>query len=376
MVLADIAAGQWGLVTTPQARAAGFSRMQLSRLNRAGLLTRLSHGVYALRGSMGEENLDLAAAWLSLEPARLAHERLADLRDGPVVSHASAASLHGLGDLDADRHEFTTATRKQTRRPDVRLHRGDLDENGVTRRGGLPVTTPARTIADLLADNHDTGHVAGVLADAVRTHQIELDDLAARVGPHAARLGFPRGDGQALVRHLLELGGAAEQADADRLAAAARAHHLTVGELVQVDQLKPMVETIAALEEWLAPQRQQLAEIAAVLSRTSVMTPGQEELQRIAASLDRLVPPVPDSAVVALGEAIVRTTPAMTTQNDQALKQVAALIAPQIEQQTAALRRAIAPAVTAALEAALDETPRRSSTRSEPTAERNTEQGS
>jgi hypothetical protein len=53
----------------------------------------------------------------------------------------------------------------------------------------------------------------------------------------------------------------------------------------------------------------------------------------------------------------------MTTQNHQALKQVAALIGPQIEQQ-AALRRAIAPAVTAALEAALDETPQRSSTRS------------
>ncbi|MDN5929989.1 MAG: hypothetical protein L0I24_02785 [Pseudonocardia sp.] len=266
--------------------------MQLSRLTDAGALTRLAHGVYALRGSMGEENLDLAAAWLGLDPGRLAHERLTDLASGAVVSHASAAALHGLGDMAADRHEFTLAARKQSRRSDVRLHRAVIDRGDITRRDGLPVTTPARTIADLLADRHDGGHVAGVLADAVRAHLVDLDDLVVRVAPYAARYGLPRRDGRALLRHLLDLGGVAELAEADQYAEIARTHNLTVGELVglaerpqyeemltavaalavtQNAQLQPAVrDALAAADKWLAPTRDQLAAVLASLPKTPV----------------------------------------------------------------------------------------------------------
>lgn len=64
-------------------------------------------------------------AWPALDPGRRATDRTRDLSPA-LVSHRSAASLHRLGDLDADVHEFTTADRKQSRRPDVRLHRGYL----------------------------------------------------------------------------------------------------------------------------------------------------------------------------------------------------------------------------------------------------------
>ncbi|MFR9806486.1 type IV toxin-antitoxin system AbiEi family antitoxin domain-containing protein [Pseudonocardia sp. RS010] len=248
LTLADVAAGQWGLVTTSQAVAAGLSRVQISRLCKAGVLMRLTHGVYALRGAMGAENIELLAAWLALDPGRLASDRLGDGPDGPVVSHASAAALYDLGDLDADRHEFTTPGRKQTRREDLRLHRGSLAPSEITLHRGLPVTTPLRTVVDLLADGHDGGHIAGVLADALRMRMLNRHELAERIGPYATRFGLPRGDGQALLRHLEELGGVTEQVDADEVADVARAARVPVSSVLaalgeaRVASIQPLLE--------------------------------------------------------------------------------------------------------------------------------------
>lgn len=247
-VVGDIAADQWGLVTTPQAIAAGLSRVQLTRLSAAGALTRLSHGVYATRGAESSEHLELYAAWLALAPSRLATDRLrADPADADaVVSHASAAALFGLGDLDADRHEFTLPSRKQSRRPELRLHRGVLPPEDVTIYRGLPVATPTRTVVDLTADGHDGDHVAGVLADAVRTHHVSLSTLAERLAPFAARFGCAPRDGAGLLRHLLDLGGVSEQVDADVLADVARASRVPVTALMGVLAQSALSEKIAA----------------------------------------------------------------------------------------------------------------------------------
>jgi predicted transcriptional regulator of viral defense system len=204
LVVADLAAAQWGLLTSTQAAQRGVSRLQLSRLAAAGLLDRVAHGVYRLRGAGEDVHADLRAAWLSLDPARTAEQRLADPTGDVVVSHASAAALHGLGDINADQHELTAPVRRQTQRNDLRLHRGRLDRDDVTIVDGLPVTTPARTVVDLLADKHDTDHVATVLAEAVRAGTVDLDTLPARLAPYAARHGHRPGDGEALLAALLE----------------------------------------------------------------------------------------------------------------------------------------------------------------------------
>lgn len=318
VLLADLAADQWGLMTSAQAVAAGVGRMQLSRMDDAGLLSRVTHGVYALRGSLGEKHLELAAAWLGLDPARPARERLVDPVGGAVVSHASAAVLHGLGDLDADRHEFTLSRRKQTRRSDVRLHRGTLDAGEVTRVDGLPVTTPVRTIADLLADGHDGGHVAGVLADAVRGRRVDLRNLAVRVGPYAARYGLGRGDGEGFVAHLLELGGATAQADADRLVDLARAHRVTIGDLVTISD-----------PAWV----DQVARIAAAVLAKATVQPSE----------------VSDAAAVTLRAVVTPMEEVRSVQNAEVLRQVGAAVSAQI----ATINRAIAPVASAAIAAAL-----------------------
>ncbi|HEX3784616.1 MAG TPA: type IV toxin-antitoxin system AbiEi family antitoxin domain-containing protein [Pseudonocardiaceae bacterium] len=230
VTLAELTAGQWGLCTAPQAQDAGISRMQLTRLTQAGVLQRLAHGVYALHGAGTDDRLELRAAWLGLDPARTANDRLGDGPAGTVVSHSSAADLYGFGDLDADHHEFTVPKRQQTRRRDIRLHRGVLPDNDVTVLNGLPVTKPERTVVDLLKAGHDGEHVAGVLADAVRTRSIDVGQLGARLAPFAARFDFAVNDGQGLLDHLLELGGAADQVLADDLVQLARAGNSSLAE--------------------------------------------------------------------------------------------------------------------------------------------------
>lgn len=232
VALADLAATQWGLVTTSQAQAAGVSRTHLNRLAAAGVLVRPAHGVYAMRTSAGDDLLGLRCAWLTLDPSRLAADRLADAAQGGVVSHESAAHLYGYGDLLADLHEFTVPARKQTRRTEVRLHRGELADGDVTVHRGLPVTTPGRTVVDLLTTHHDGEHVADVLAAAVRAHQIDLDELAPRLAPFAARFALPRRDGSVVLSHLLQLGGVAEEVDAATLAATAHAASLSINEYI------------------------------------------------------------------------------------------------------------------------------------------------
>ena len=123
------------------------------------------------------------------------------------MSHRSAAALYGIGHLHADRHEFTLAQRKQSRRRDVRLHRRPLAEGEWIHLRGLPSTRPARIASDLLYDHEDPGAVAQVIADAIGPVFDYPGAFAASVAPHAGRFGLRRDDGLALLRWLLELVG-------------------------------------------------------------------------------------------------------------------------------------------------------------------------
>jgi len=200
--LADVAASQWGMVTTAQARAVGFTPQQVAALCRAGTVQRLRHGVYRLAGVAEDRWMGLRAAWLALDPTMMVVDRLA--QEAPeVVSHRSAALLHGVGDLDADVWEFTVANRRQSRRRDTRFHVGELGRGDWTVVGGLPVTTVLVTIGDLAAARIDGGHLAGVVRDAVVTCHLDVGAVAAVLRPYAHHYGAPLGDGVQLVEEFL-----------------------------------------------------------------------------------------------------------------------------------------------------------------------------
>lgn len=201
-IVGDHAADQWGMVTTAQAVAAGVDRTTLVRLVDAGLLESPARGVYVVPAA-SPTHVDERAAWLRLEPRRAAWRRRPLDDDGGVLSHRSAAKIHGLGDLITEGVDITVPRRRTTRDPHVRLRRGTLTGDEVTVIDGLPVTTVERTVLDLLADHVDGGHVGDMIADALRRNAVDLDMLSAQAGTYAAKYGIRGRDGRALLTNLL-----------------------------------------------------------------------------------------------------------------------------------------------------------------------------
>jgi hypothetical protein len=197
-----IAEEQWGLITKQQIEATGLAWTTLMRRLDRGSMERVAHGVYRIRGGGQCDHLELRAAWLQLEPKVPAWERTP--AQG-VVSHRSAAMLYGIGHFPADTHEFTLPVRRQTRRKDIRLHRGDVDDCASLQ--GLPLTRPSRIAADLLAAREDPGGVAQLIVDALRPSLEHPRSVASAIAPYAAAHGMRRGDGTGLLGWLLQLSG-------------------------------------------------------------------------------------------------------------------------------------------------------------------------
>lgn len=91
--------------------------------------------------SDGRHRLQIAAA-------------VAEMRDGPaVVSHASAAVLHGLTlyrHVPDAVHVTVAASTRMSRTAPVRRHHDGLDEADVVSRDGVAVTSLHRTVLDVL----------------------------------------------------------------------------------------------------------------------------------------------------------------------------------------------------------------------------------
>jgi hypothetical protein len=239
--VSELASRQWGLLTTSQAEVEGITRLQLARLADAGVIERLDRGIYAVPAAI-DERTPLRVAWLSLDSSTLAEERLADPISSGVLSHTAAASLHRLGDLLDDVPEITLPDRKQSRRG-IRLHRGVLDSRDVTIVDGLPVTTPARTVADLLRDGHDPSHVAEIAGDALRRDLTSRPEMAETLEPLARRNG--QTDGAALLEHLLDLVGLSSEALVAHLAASDLGKALVAAG--QLNAIKNMMEMVSEL---------------------------------------------------------------------------------------------------------------------------------
>ena len=241
--LAEISASQWGMVTSAQAAVRGVSRLDLSRLTKAGDLLRLAHGIYKDAGAPTGAHMDVRAAWLSSDPRRPASDRLGDGHHGVVVSGQTAAWLHDIGDLRSNHTELTTPVRRQTQRADLHYRRRILPEEDVTIRDGLPVTTPERTIADLVEDRTDLSIVADALRDASLKSTLDLETLADRVAPLAERNGYRKGDGVALVEQLLVIAGIDQETLATQIASLDGIGSLVIRKYLAAI---PLIETMLA----------------------------------------------------------------------------------------------------------------------------------
>lgn len=163
---------QYGLITLQQAEDCGVSAFALGRMVRAGRLERPHPGVYRIAGVPRTPDQALLAAVLAARG---------------VASHRAAARLWGLGDWGEV--ELTVERPRHPRLVGAIVHRSmDLDWKYVTRRRGVVVTNPMRTLVDLGAvDEVKDHHVADALERALLTRvtsivAIErvLDDVARR----------------------------------------------------------------------------------------------------------------------------------------------------------------------------------------------------
>lgn len=126
-----------------------------------------------------------------------------DPQTTPVASGVTAAWLHGLGEVGPGPLEFCCATRRQTQRAGLRLRKRAIDPAEVTLAGGIPTTSAALTILDLVDNGEDLSLVAGVLRDALATGAIpDKQDLAKKLGRRTAAAGLPKG--ASLYRYLTE----------------------------------------------------------------------------------------------------------------------------------------------------------------------------
>lgn len=199
--VARLADTQWGLFTTAQAQQRGLTRASLGRWAQALVVEQIAHGVYAFPGATDSPLIYDRALWLSLSPGSSVDERLADPVSSGVLSHTTAARLHQVGNLLDSRTTITLPQPRRVRRVDVDVRSADLDPSDVELVDGLPVTTPVRTVRDLIAAGTDLDQVADVLDDARRRRFFSLEDLMAAIAPIAPARGFA--DGEDLLAYLL-----------------------------------------------------------------------------------------------------------------------------------------------------------------------------
>lgn len=192
-IVNDLAASQRGLFTTAQAQALGVSRLSLARLADHEQIERLGHGVYRAGGAPSPRAEDVLAIWMGLEPAVPAY-----LRDkGPngfTASLNTAAWLHGIGELNATPITFSHPARRQTRKNDLIFLKRRIDASDIVLVSGIPATTAARTVLDLIDYGEDLSLVASVLADAIDFSLVKDEQsLAQRVNERAKSSGFEQG---------------------------------------------------------------------------------------------------------------------------------------------------------------------------------------
>jgi hypothetical protein len=181
--LAVVAVGQQGAFTRAQALEAGFSAAQIERRVRAEVWVRVFPRVYHHASTPRSSALAHWAAvlWCG-QPCAL--------------SHTSAAALWRIRTGSVERPELTVPKARAPRVDGVVVHRTQrIDGDDVASVGGLPVTSPVRTVIDL----------AGALTErdlevlihrararrvvTVRALRTRLDEIGTLGRPGAARLG-------------------------------------------------------------------------------------------------------------------------------------------------------------------------------------------
>ncbi|MGE3285745.1 MAG: hypothetical protein AB7J32_06525 [Pseudonocardia sp.] len=178
--------------------AAGFTARELDGLLRAGSLAAVRRGAYV---DGADERLAVATA----RHALLVHATAPRLHVDSVVSHVSAAVMHGLPtwDVPLERVHVTRNRRSGARRSGVVvLHAAGVEPEEVTAVDGVVVTDLPRTVVDL-ARSVEFERAVAVADAALRREGVDeralreaLTRAAGRPGLAQARRVIAAADGR------------------------------------------------------------------------------------------------------------------------------------------------------------------------------------
>lgn len=174
---AALAARQDGVVTWAQLQAAGVGEGQVRRLLREGVLVRVRRGAYLLDGSGSS-----GGVWSEARAVVLTVP-------GVVLCGSTAARLWGVDLPDAGTVEVASRPGRPLRsRPDLRVHAWTLGPEDVMCVRGMAVTTPARTLVDVVLGSARPDALAA-LDSGLRKGLVGPGDLTALACTAAGRPG-------------------------------------------------------------------------------------------------------------------------------------------------------------------------------------------
>jgi predicted transcriptional regulator of viral defense system len=179
-LLYETAESQAGYFTAQQAKEVGFSWERLSSNVKNEKFLRISRGIYRLTHFPGSPYEDLFVAWL---------------RTGQhsTISHESALSIYELADVLPGKIHVIVPRTASRRREGICLHTNRLGAEEITTREGLPVTTVARTIADVSISGLSEELISKAIREALQrglTTQGELLTQARQRGGRAKQIIF------------------------------------------------------------------------------------------------------------------------------------------------------------------------------------------
>jgi hypothetical protein len=179
--IGQLAESQGGVVGHEQLRALGLGNEAIKRRIAAGWLLVHHRTVYAV----GHRVLGPEGSWWA-----------AVLACGPtaVLSHASAAHAWDIRRSATARVHVTIADRSGRRRPGIAIHRPRAlpADEVTTMPGGLPITTPARTLIDIAADRTLRGRSLERAIDGAELGaHVDWADVARLIDRYPRRAGVP-----------------------------------------------------------------------------------------------------------------------------------------------------------------------------------------
>ena len=178
--LYETALAQEGHFTTQQALDAGYSSQLLVKYLNSGKIIRVRRTVYRLTHFPPGQQEDLVAVWLWSDRAG-------------IFSHENALMLHELSDVLPARAHLTVPAKWRRRRlqvPDgVVLHYADVPKRDRAWVGAVPVTSPARTLADCAADYVSPDFLSSAISQALARGIVSRPQATAVERAVATRLG-------------------------------------------------------------------------------------------------------------------------------------------------------------------------------------------